>query len=414
MKLSLLLRPVIKKTIEYLKNNQILLITLGIFLFAFFLRTFNIRVIPDGLSQKEIETVRAIKDLKKDSMWLEGGYYNAAYIYLSYLWSKIFGLSVLSLRYLSALIGGLTVLLSYVFIYKWFSRKIAIFMALLFSFSAFHVSASRLIIPEVLLPLVLVSLLIALTNAYRTKSVWLFGLSGVIAGLGFYTSPSFLLAPFIFLAAGFYFFRRNKKFITGYRDELIVATVGFFAVIAPYIVSFSLGSASYLSYYNFKFSLEDLAINISQIPGLLFLKSSGENFLNVGHEPLLDPLIFVTSVAGLVFAILSLSRRKYFFLVVWFLIYSFYAALRSPLSGIDLLGMLPVVYTFSALIIELVLTKWFETFPIDKKAKFFAIGLVAVFFSLSMLYNFDRYFVAYRYSKSVQAEFSETSPIPIK
>lgn len=404
----------IDKIKQYLETNQLSVIVLLVFMVAFVFRFWDPGLIPGGFSENESEVTKTIASLSKKNMWLEDGYFNAAYIYIAYLWSKVFGLTVLSLRYLSATIGTLTVVLSYFFISKWFSKKIAIFMTLLFAVSSFHVAVSRLILPDILLPLVLLGLFLTLTFAYRSKNVWLFGLAGVLTGLGFYTSPAFFLVPFIFVFSGWYFYTKNKKFIISYKEELLVSISGFTAVIIPYIVSFVNNPEPYLQYYNFKASLSGLAINISQITSMLFFRGPKNSFYNVGVEPLLDPLIFVTSIAGLAFAIISIQRRKYLFIISWLVFLSVYASLKPNLTGTDLLGLLPVIYTLSALIIDYILDRWFETFPLNKKARIFAIGLISIFFALSMMYNYDKYFVAYKHSNEVRIEFSEPSPIPLR
>ncbi len=395
-------------------DNQILLITLAIFAVAFFLRFFDLGLLPQGVSASEKETIITIESLSKKDMWLDSGYHNAAYIYLGYLWSKVFGLTVLSLRCLSALIGGLTVVLGYLFISKWFSKKVAIFTSLLFAVSSFHVAVSRLILPEIFLPFVLFALFLTLTYAYREKNIWLFGLSGFLTGVGFYCSPAFLLVPLIFIFAGGYFFKKNRKFILAYRQELLVAVLGFLAVIIPCAVSFYLNPDAYFDFLKLEPSLGSLVMNLSQIPSMLFLEGPRDPLYNLGTEPLLDPFIFVSSLGGLVFAAISISRRKYFFLILWMVFLSLYAALKPELEGVDLLGLLPVIYIFSALIIGYLLEKWFETFPADRGARLLAVGLMSVFFALSMLYNLEKYFVAYRHSEQVQEEFADDPPIPLK
>lgn len=399
---------------QYLSDNQLSIIVFLVFIVALIFRIWDLSLIPGGFSASENEATRTIASLSKKNMWLENGYYNAAYIYIGYFWSKAFGLTVISLRYLSAIIGTLTVIMSYFFISKWFSKKIAIFMTLLFAVSSFHVAVSRVILPDILLPLLLLGLFLTVTFAYRSKNVWLFGLAGALTGLGFYTSPAFFLVPFIFVFSGWYFYTKNKKFILSYKEELLVSISGFTAVIIPYLVSFIKNPEPYLQYYNFKASLGGVAVNISQITSMLFFRGPKNSFYNVGVEPLLDPLIFVASIAGLAFAIISIQRRKYLFIITWIVFLSVYASLKPNLTGIDLIGLLPVIYTLAALIIDYILDRWFETFPLNKKARIFAIGLISIFFALSMMYNFDKYFVAYKHSNEVRIEFSEESPIPLR
>ncbi len=403
----------LKDVKKLIADNQILLIILGIFLIAFVLRVWDIAGIPGGLSNKEISTVKAIKDLNEKNLWYLGSFFEAAYIYLGLIWTKIFGLTVQNLRILSGLIGGVTVVLTYVFISKWFSRKIAIFTALLFAISSFHITVSRLIIPEIVLPLVLLALFITLTYAYRTKNVWFFGLAGFLAGMGFYTSPAFVLVPFLFIISGGYFFFKNKKFFTSYKWEILASGAGFISIIIPLLVSILQNPKNYLSIYTLPQNITQLVINISQVPYILFIRTPANFFSSIGTEPLVDPLIFITSIFGLMFAVLAIARRKYFFLIVWFFVFFFYAAFKNEVYILDIIGILPVIYTFSALIFDYIIDNWFKTFPLNKKAQLAAIGLISIFFALSALYNFDRYFIAYKNSDKVKEEFSATSPIPL-
>ncbi len=399
---------------KFLAENQIYFIIFAIFMVAFGLRIYSLGTVPGGFAEAERSTVETLRQLRINNLWLKDGYYNAAYIYTAYLWSKIFGLTVLSLRFLSALIGGTTVVLAYVFISEWFSRKIAIFMALLFAISSFHISVSRLIIPEIFLPFILLALFIALTRAYRTKNIWLFGLAGLLMGIGLYSSPAFILVPFLFAISGLYFYKKNKKFLLSYKIEVVTALLAFASVSIPYVASFVFTPQTYLGYYGFSTSVMHVVTNFSQVFTTLFVTSPTNFFINVGSEPLLDPLIYISSLFGFLFAVISVSRRKYFFLIGWLAFFWLYAALKRELQPGDYLGLLPVLYTLSALIIDYVLDRWFETFPLNKRLQTLAIGLISIFFALSMLYNFNRYFVAYKNSPLVDKEFSAALEIPLK
>ncbi len=399
---------------NYILENQISVMVLFILGLAFFFRLWQIGSVPGGVSEAENEIINKISALKSNNMWLGAEYSNALYIYFGYIWTNIFGLTAINLRILSALIGGSTVVLSYLFISKWFSKKIAIFMALLLSTSSFHVTVSRLIIPEIMLPFILLALFVSLTYAYRNKSVWVFGLSGVLAGLGFYTSQAFIITIIIFAISGAYFINKNKKFLTSYGNEIFISVAGFISVIIPYMVSFIGNMELYFRDWRFADTFNNVAINFSEVLKILFIGFSSDFFINVGTEPLLDPLIFITSVFGFFYAVFAVSRRKYFFLIAWLLFFYIYTATKPNISTLDLLGLLPAVYTLSALILDYIIDHWFETFPLNKRAKLFAIGLISVFFAISVLYNFNKYFIAYKNSEQVKKEFSIEPVIPLR
>lgn len=396
------------------KENQNFFVLLLVMLLSLLLRVWKIDSIPSGFSDQERHIVDLITKVDINHLWLGSEFYHGGYVYLAYLFTKVFGLTVLNLRIFSAIIGSITILFSYIFISKWFSKKIAIFTSFLFAISSFHITISRLILPEILLPAVLLILFSVLTDAYRNKDIWLFGLAGFLVGFGFYTSPVFLVVPVIFAISGLYFFFKNKKFFTSYKQEILIAALGFAAASLPFVVSFVTSPMAYLTFYGFNRSVWQIVMNIGQVPLLLFNSTPRDYFLNIGTEPLLDPFIYVTSIAGFMFALFSIQRRKYFFMITWLVFFVFYAALKRGVQVIDLIGILPVLYTFSALILDYVLDKWFATFPYNRSARLLVVTIISIFFALATLYNYERYFVAYGNSKSVMIEFTGKSPIPLK
>jgi len=399
---------------ELFDKYQTPIFVILIFGLALFLRCWHLSTVPSGVAASEKEVIYQIKSLSLGHMWLGDHFHQAAYIYSGFLVGKLFGLTVFNLRLLSALVGTLTVLLTYVFIAKWFSKKIAIITAFLFSVSAYHITLSRLILPDIMMPLALLTLFVLLTDAYRTKNIWLFGLAGLTAALGLYTSPAFLMVPVLFATTGVYFIFKNKKFLTAYRQEMIIAILAFVAASIPYFVSFVSNRSAYLAFYGFNRSVWQIIVNISQIPNMLLVATPINYVVNLGSEPLLDPFIAITAISGILIAVFSASRRKYFFLLSWLGLFALYATLKTQTSIVDLLGIVPVLYVFSALSLDYVIERWFVTFPINKRAQIFAIGLVAIFFALSTLYNYNRYFLGYKESQEVKNVFSAEPNIPLK
>lgn len=408
------LKEYLQKKWELFKSDPLSLTLLAIIALSFFVRLWQIDSIPGGFSAKEADIVNTLLKVDFKHLWLEQQFYQGTYIYTAFMWTKIFGLSVLNLRILSAIIGSLTVLASYIFISQWFTKKVALFTSFLFAISSFHITLSRLILPEIELPLILLVTFITLTSAYRYKNPWLFAISGILIGVGFYTSPIYILIPFMFLVSGIYFYRKNPRFFTSYKHEIAISGIGFLGAILPFLVAFIRFPKSYLTYFGFNRSIWQIIMNIGQIPTLLFTGTPRNFFLNVGTEPLLDPFIFVTSIAGFFFSLFLLKRRKHFFLVVWLFFFVGYAALKRGVQILDLVGILPVIYVFSAMMLDYILDKWFKTFPFNKNARLLVIGIISIFFALSGLYNYDKYFVAYKNSRSVTVEFLEKPPIPLK
>jgi 4-amino-4-deoxy-L-arabinose transferase-like glycosyltransferase len=397
-----------------IRDNQLTALAILVFFLGLFFRFWQLGNIPGGVSLPELKVIDTIKNLNLGNLWLGSNFDMGLYVYLAAIWTKFFGLTVLSLRSFSALCGSLTVFAAYHFIGHWFNKKIGIFAALLLSISSFHIALSRLILPEILLPLVLLGMFILLTRAYRTKNIWLFGLGGFVSALGFYTSTSFIMIPFLILLSGIYFFIRNKKFILSYKQELVVGLVGFAAAAVPFLVAFIIEPKGFLTDYGFGKSFWQIILNIGAIPTMLFTGGKTNWLVNVGSEPLLDPFIFVTAIFGIGLVALNASRRKYFFIISWFLIFWIFATLKRAITPVELVGLLLPVYTFAALILDYIINTWFVTFPHNRLAKLVLIVGIATFFALSAVYNIDKYFTAYKFNENVRLEFAQTPPIKLK
>jgi len=412
VKNSKILNFLSEKITNFSKKELFLIFVL--FFASVFLRVWQISDIPPGLSPKEVDVALRIRDLNIQNLWLGGSFYQAAYIYLAAIFTQIFGMTVTVLRIFSGLVGAITVLLTYFFIREWFSSKVASFTAFLLAISSFHITISRLILPEIMLPLVFLMFLIALTEAYRRKNIWLFGLGGFLGSAGLYTSPVFIMVPVLILISGAYFYFKNKKFILAYRQELVVGLSGYVAGLVPFLVSFYLYPTEYLTNFGFYRSFFQIILNMGDTFSMLFVATDANFFVGLGTEPLFDPFVFITALTGLGIAFISYTRRKYFFLILWMLFFGLYATLKRGTAPTDLIGLVPVVFAFSAISIDYVIDRWFKTFPYNKRAQILVIFAISIFFTLSALYNYDRYFVGYKNSLNVKSEFSLNSDIPHK
>lgn len=400
----------LKKTIE---EKQLDLFIVLSFLIAAFLRVWQLDKMPPGVSEKELVIIERLKSYFDNGFSVGPDITHSFFEFLSYIWAKIFGLTVLNIRILTAVIGIATIISLFYFIKSWFSKKVAIFTTVLISFSAFQIAVSRVISYQSLTPLFFLLIFLLLTYSYRTKNSWLFGFSGFFVGLSLYVDKIFLLLAILFLVSGLYFVKLNKKFFTSYRKEIVVAGFGFLAAIIPQILFFMKNPQALTSNY-FNLDFNSYLYNLSEVVKMLFVKGKADYFSNLGTEPILDPLIAVTAILGLIYSIYHYKRRKYFFLNSWLLIFVFYVVATTDLSQISLYPIFPVFFVYSALILDYTTAEWMKTFPLNKKAQFLAIFLISLFITFSIAYNFQRYFIAYKNSTEVKKEFSSQSLIPIK
>ena len=195
--------------------KKYIIILLGILLIATFFRLWGLETIPPGLYPDEaINGNQAITEPGKifypENQGREGFFINL--ISLSF---SVFGISIWSLRLISAIIGILTVLGLYLLTKEVLrgrvsassgrdpTSSVSVFpnyeiVALLSSFflatSFWHINFSRIGFRAILVPFLLVFSFYFLFRGFRRKKISDFIIAGLIFGLGFHTYIAFRLA----------------------------------------------------------------------------------------------------------------------------------------------------------------------------------------------------------------------------
>lgn len=218
-----------------------------ILLIAAIFRLFNLNSIPPGVFQDEaVNTADALtrpgQVFYQANNGREGLFMNL--IALSF---RVFGPGVWSLRIVSAVIGILTVLGTYLLAKQLFKKD---FIALLSSFfiavSFWHVNFSRISFRVIMLPFALIFFLyffIKALDGIREKkdSTRDFIISGIFYGLGFYTYTTYRATALIFPVIAFLYWiifskPQRKKFFQGILTFIVVAALAV-APLAIYFIS---------------------------------------------------------------------------------------------------------------------------------------------------------------------------------
>src|SRR3972149_6470 len=135
-------------------DNPYSIVIFVIMILAAYLRTYNLAYLPNGLAQSELLIIEKSKNIAETGkLWLGTDFREGLYLYLGAAVVKFFGAKVYAFRALSALLGILTVLLTYLFTKEWFNKQTAFLAGLFMAFSSWHIAISRNIDPAVLQPL---------------------------------------------------------------------------------------------------------------------------------------------------------------------------------------------------------------------------------------------------------------------
>ena len=204
---------------------------------ALLLRAYELAELPHGLMGDEATSGLEARRILADG-WI--GPYSpfaagqpSGVLYVSAGSIALLGDNIFSLRFVSALAGVGSVVVSYVFIRRQAGRVVAITIALLISVLGWHIHFSRFAVPVSVWPLIVVSLIGTLSRALETGKTGWWSATGAIAAAGLYVYFAHALILIILaIYLTFLLFRRRDQLLANKRG-LILGFVAFLVVSIP-------------------------------------------------------------------------------------------------------------------------------------------------------------------------------------
>ncbi|MBI2042601.1 MAG: glycosyltransferase family 39 protein [Candidatus Nealsonbacteria bacterium] len=200
-----------------MKNKRTILLLLAIIAIAGFFRLWQLGTIPPGVYPDEAMNANDALTSPGKLFYPDNNGREGLFINLIALSFSVFGVSIWSLKIISAIAGILTVAGLYLLAKEMFWDKreaeaIALLSSFFLAISFWHVNFSRISFRAILVPLVMTFAFYFLLKGFRTEKIKNFIFGGLIFGLGFHTYISFrlaiLLLPVLFLS----YFNKQKFF----------------------------------------------------------------------------------------------------------------------------------------------------------------------------------------------------------
>ena len=217
-----------------------LLLFVAIMLLGFFFRFYRLDNLPNEIALDQLSKfwdVHAMRDGRNIHVFFpanqgrEGGFFHFVW-----LMSYFVGLNFFTLKLSSALIGLITIAVSFFMARELFNSEVAFLTMFLLSIDKWHVILSRVGYRISLLPLAVMLTILFLARVLRTGRMLDYGLTGVALGFGMYTYKSF---PFAWIATAivlllFSWRRRDLRIIWGgvvtlFCGLLVYAPMGLYA-----------------------------------------------------------------------------------------------------------------------------------------------------------------------------------------
>jgi 4-amino-4-deoxy-L-arabinose transferase-like glycosyltransferase len=272
-----------KPKVIFDKKNYPLLILLLIISFALFLRIYQLGQIPNGLFCDEAATGYDAFSLLKTGKDSHGNFLpilinrhntdnaEAMYTYLTIPSVLLFNLTIFSTRLLSAIIGTLTILTTYLLTKELFNKKIGLISAFLLAVSPWHLQFSRIAFRAILTPFfITLGLFFLLKGLNKPK---FFIAAALTLGLSLYTYH--VIKLFLPLMIILFFLFYHKKIITSLKNNMEIIKIAILSSILFLILAFPIYYLSFFGGGNIR--LNEVSVFNAQSPLLEFLWSFSEH-----------------------------------------------------------------------------------------------------------------------------------------
>jgi hypothetical protein len=397
------------------QRTEIVLLAVGLSAAAL-LRTVALESYPIALHNDEMTCLLEARGfLGADTALFDTGWFSCPNFgfFLTSLWIRALGPTLLALRLSSAFLGLLSLLAIYLIVRRLFGVRPALISLILTTPFHWHLHYSRTGFHYMQAASLTALSILFFALALDRRSVVLFGCAGVSSGIAWQTYYAAWLTPAILIAwslAGMIGDRDHKKsVVVGLVVMLALLAVTLAPLLAHYVerpdaaVSrtngvflFSEGNRQHVAKaYETSDPLQLLTIQATLIGGM-FIGRTGDTSVQYGlQDQFIDPFLVPVFLLGLGYALTLVRRPGGQLIWIWFLatvIAGGLLTIDAPFSP-RLIGITPLVLVFPALLIDRILQiEWIA----DHRQRLIAATiLVAALIAPSAWWNlrttFDRY-----------------------
>ena len=385
---------------------------------AAFFRLYRLDEVPPGWRDDELINSLVISQHVLDGEWAvfypDASGHEALYHVLNAGMLALFGPGVPGIRWLSAALGVISVVLTYTLGRELFAPRVGLIAAAGLTFSFWSLMYSRIGLRHIsLLPFLLGAILLwwrGMRSQRANRSPFLcreFWVSGILLGLGYYTYFASRGVPAVFLATAVYWllFDRVAFRRRGWRTVAVVLISALFAV--PLLIALArlpemTGRVEELAVPLVEArqgNWEPLYHHVTTTMSMFHADGDGEWLYNIPNRPVFNPLGAILFGAGLAISLframpLSKSRRRdeSVFLLLWLgagLVPGFLSVPPASL-GHTIIAQ-PVAYLIPAVALSS-LAEWLQRRWGRKVATYVAIVIVALFLGSNAVRDLDDYF----------------------
>ncbi len=394
-----------------------------ILLVAVFFRFWQLNSLPPGLHPDEaangLDIVQRILHGDIRPLYNTNGPRESLFFFLQTIFVLIFGNTALALRIAPASIGVVAVFLTYLWVKDWFNKRTALLAALFTASGSWSVTIGRDGFRANMIPLMIALVAWLTTKAIKQKRLFWWVLAGAAYGAGFYTYIAWQVTPLIVAILLVMAAVKLKSKLRLFIKPFLAAVVAGLIVITPMAVyglrhpGDVIGGRSSVSFTNPGLNngrpLKTLLSTVGKT-ALMFNWRGDPNYRqNLGGAPELNALVGVMFLFGVVICLVRLKDSRYFSLLLIFgvmLIPEILTAEGIP-HGLRAIGAIPAVYILASVGIVEAIERWRVVFPKNPSALAAMTSLLVLVIALALVYDYQRYFVAWANDPNTFNAYSE-------
>ncbi len=366
------------------------------------LLTIDISNVPYGIGNSEMNSAVASNSLNPLSPRI-ADIVNFPYHILQKASIGLFGLSTLSIRLPSVILGLAAGLVLAVMLNTWFRRNVAIISLMIASFSVPFISSARLGVPTIMYTLLLLlTLLSAVKLTAKSKHDFLWKLLLLVSALLLLYVPFGVYTLLALVIAGA--LHPHIRYQLTHTSKLKAAILSLLALVlvAPIVIASVYDHGVFKQLFGLTAIEQSLQPHVLKETVISLLKTL---FLfsrpNAGEtvSPFLNLTFSLFIAFGLIKVIIDHHAARSYLLLIW-LVFTVGMLLIDP-------GQLPLLFVPSILLlaigIETFISEWYKLFPRNPYARIGALFPITLIFVGLIAIAITRYFYAYTYSDTTSA-----------
>jgi len=418
-------QPLLDRCRDWLYRHRWELFFLGIILIvALLVRVWHIASFPFGCQSDEGNN--GLDALK----WLHGAHYipyaetnegqATLFTYLIALFFQLFGVSIVSMRLLSAVVGTLTIAAFYPLARLRFKPPVALTVTALFAVARWHITFSRIVYELILVPLFLALLIYFLLKAQEDgkRSHWLWG--GLMLALGLNSYTAFRVVPaWIALYFVYWLLRLWLKKSPRWRADLqgmLLFTFSAALGSLPLLVYVSrhwhifLSRTQHISVFNDVVqagSYQPVVDNARKVLLMFNFRGDLAALNNLPGAPMLGPIVGALALLGLFYALRYFWKPLGFLYTTWFLMgvsTAIFTVVHEAPNARRVVVILPLAFLLAGEVLQQGADAWQRAWGKSGRGWLYTLLLIIALFGAKA--GLHDYFVLQAHNPSVVLAFS--------